>query len=281
MDIVPIYKRVIGLDVHQAQITGCAITEQLEGSVTYERREFGIQNAALALSQLSKGGPMLGLQVLQRKRAVGREHAQKFLTVPVANVSNCMSRLFSGSANLYPMHRGDPMAGPALTVKVRSGDNLMIHKALEMASPGDVIVVYGGGDLSDALIGEIMTGIAQARCVAGFVIYGAIRDARALKESSFPVFAPGIPHRGPYRDGPGEVNTIIAINGMVIEPGDLIIGDSDGVLCVPYDQVDTLYAAAIAKSAAEAKMIEDIQTGKYVAPWVNESLARLNYLVEN
>lgn len=224
---------------------------------------------------------MRGLQVRQRKQAVSPARAQNFLTVPLANVSDCMSRIFAGGANLNPMHRGDPMAGPALTVKVRPGDNLMIHKALEIAVPGDVIVVDGGGDLSNALIGEIMTGIAQKRGVAGFVIYGAIRDSRALKESAFPVFASGVTHRGPYRDGPGEVNTTIAINGMVIEPGDLMLGDSDGVLCVPYDQVDALHMAAMAKGAAEAKMIEDIQSGKYAASWVDEVLRRLGCPIEN
>jgi RraA family protein len=223
---------------------------------------------------------MLGLQIRQRQRAVSLALAQKFLTVPVANVSDCMSRLFGGGADLRPMHRGDPMSGPAFTVKVRPGDNLMIHKALEMALPGDVIVVDGGGDLTNALVGEIMTSVGKHRKLAGMVIYGAVRDAAALKESDFPVFASGVTHRGPYRDGPGEINTSIAINGMVIEPGDLIIGDGDGFLCVPYDQADALYAAATAKGLLETKMLEDIRSGGYRADWVEESLARLNCSVD-
>lgn len=224
---------------------------------------------------------MLGLQIRQRKRAVSIALAQKFLMLPVANVSDCMSRLFGGGAELRPMHRGNPMAGPALTVKVRPGDNLMIHKALEMALPGDVIVVDGGGELTTALVGEIMTSIAKFRQLAGMVIYGAVRDAAALRESDFPVFAAGVTHRGPYKDGPGEVNTAIAINGMVIEPGDLVIGDGDGVLCVPYDQAEAVYAAATAKGVAEAKMMKDIRSGAYSAPWVDEILARLNCSIES
>ena len=222
---------------------------------------------------------MLGLQIHPRQRAVSLALAQKFLTVPVANVSDCMSRLFGGGAGLRPMHRGDPMAGPALTVKVRPGDNLMIHKALEIALPGDVLVVDGGGDLTNALVGEIMTSVAIHRKLAGMVIYGAVRDAAALKESAFPVFAAGITHRGPYKDGPGEINTPIAINGMVIHPGDLVIGDSDGVLTLPYDQADALYAAAIAKGVLETKMLEDIRCGTYTTAWVDESLARLGCLI--
>lgn len=219
---------------------------------------------------------MLGLQIRQRQRAVNLALAQKFLTVPVANVSDCMSRLFGGGANLRPMHNGESMSGPAFTVKVRPGDNLMIHKALEMALPGDVIVVDGDGDLTNALVGEIMTSVAKYRKLAGMVIYGAVRDAATLRKNDFPVFAAGVTHRGPYRDGPGEINTSIAISGMVIEPGDLIIGDGDGVLCVPYDQADALYAAATAKGVLETKMLKDIHSGAYTSPWVDEILARLN-----
>ena len=219
---------------------------------------------------------MIGLQIHQRQRAVSLALAQKFLTVPVANVSDCMSRLFSGGADLRPMHRGDAMSGPAITVKVRPGDNLMIHKALEMAMPGDVIVVDGGGDLVNALIGEIMTSVGRHRKLAGMVIYGAVRDAAALRESDFPVFAAGVTHRGPYRAGPGEINTSIAINGMVIEPGDLIIGDQDGFLCVPYGQAEALYSAAISKGALEATLMKEIRSGAYTSSWVDETLARLN-----
>lgn len=223
---------------------------------------------------------MLGLQIRQRQRAVSLELAHKFRAIPVANVSDCMSRLFGGGAELRPMHDGSAMSGPAFTVKVRPGDNLMIHKALEMAERGDVIVVDGGGDLTNALVGEIMTSVGSYRGLAGMVINGAVRDASSLRESAFPVFAAGVTHRGPYRDGPGEINTSIAINGMVIEPGDLIIGDCDGVLCVPFNHADTIYLAAVAKGELELRMMEDIRSGKYVASWVDESLARMKYSIE-
>jgi regulator of RNase E activity RraA len=94
------------------------------------------------------------------------------------------------------------------------------------------------------------------------------------------VFASGVTHRGPYKDGPGEINTAIAIGGMVIEPGDLIIGDGDGVLCVPFDQAEALCAAAIAKGEAEVRMFADIDSGRYTAPWVDETLARIKCTIE-
>jgi len=219
---------------------------------------------------------MLGLQLLKRHQAVSLELAKQFLEIPVSNVSDCMSRMFSAGPRLRPMHQGNPMAGPALTVRVRPGDNLMIHKALDLLTPGDVLVVDGGGDLTNALIGEIMSTIAISRGAAGIVIDGAIRDARALREGTFPVFAAGVTHQGPYKDGPGEINTTIAIDGMVIHPGDLILGDDDGVLCVPYAEAESLLTAAQTKAAVESQMMAAIAAGTYNAPWIDEILKRLN-----
>ena len=219
---------------------------------------------------------MIGLQILRRQRAVSLDLARQFLDVPVANVSDCMSRMTAGGARLRPMHGGGRMAGPALTVKTRPGDNLMVHKALQLAVPGDVIVVDAGGDLTNAIIGEIMVGDAVLRQLGGIVINGAIRDAAALRVGSFPVFAAGVTHRGPYKDGPGEINVPIAIDGMVIEPGDLIIGDDDGLLCVPYAEAESLLAAAQAKQEVEARMVAGIADGSYDRGWVDATLRRLN-----
>ncbi len=223
---------------------------------------------------------MIGLKVLKRRRAVPAELAAQFIGVPVANVSDGMSRLFAGGARLRPMHSGRPMSGPALTVRTRPGDNLMIHKALQMAEPGDIIVVDAGGDLTNALIGELMVGTAIQRKLGGFVIDGAIRDAKALREGDFPVFAAGVTHRGPYRDGPGEINVPIALDGMVIEPGDLIIGDDDGVLCVPFDHVQSALSAAQRKAAAEAAMATAIASGQVDTAWIDTTLNRLGCLIE-
>lgn len=218
---------------------------------------------------------MIGLRILQRGRSVDLALARQFLDVPVANVSDCMSRMTAGGARLRPMHSGSRMAGPALTVKTRPGDNLMVHKALQLAVPGDVIVVDAGGDLTNAIIGEIMVGDAVLRQLGGIVINGAIRDAGALRAGDFPVFAAGVTHRGPYKDGPGEINVPIAIDGMVIEPGDLVIGDDDGLLCVPYAEAAHLLAAAQAKQDVEARMVAGIADGSYDRSWVDATLKRL------
>jgi regulator of RNase E activity RraA len=186
----------------------------------------------------------------------------------------------SAGARLRPMHAGGRMAGPALTVKTRPGDNLMILKALMLSKPGDVIVVDAGGDLTNALIGEIMVGDAILKKVAGMVINGAIRDSEEIRGMNFPVFAAGVTHRGPYKDGPGEINVPIAIDGMVIEPGDLVIGDGDGLLCVPYDDVQDLLNAAKQKQVIEEKMVAAIADGTYDRSWVDATLKRLNCYIE-
>jgi regulator of RNase E activity RraA len=165
------------------------------------------------------------------------------------------------------------LAGPALTVRTRPGDNLMVHKALNMAAPGDVIVVDAGGDLTNAIIGELMIAYAKVRGVAGFVIDGAVRDLGAIAADVFPVFAAGITHRGPYKDGPGEVNGPNSLGGMVVHPGDLIVGDPDGVVSVPLDQLDEVFGKASVKHKAETAQLAAIAAGTNDRTWVDRELA--------
>jgi regulator of RNase E activity RraA len=213
-----------------------------------------------------------GFRILKRQRKVGADVVERFTRLPVANVSDSMSRLTAGGARLRPMHGGGGMAGPALTVKAPPGDNLMLHKAIAIAEPGDVIVIDAGGDLTNALMGEMMLMQIAKRKVGGVVINGAIRDAGYIRGQQLPVFAAGVTHRGPYKNGPGEINVAVAIDGMVIEPGDLVIGDEDGILCVPIDQVETVFKGATAKFDAEQKQIANIESGTHDPSWVDKQL---------
>ena len=175
----------------------------------------------------------------------------------------------------HAMHKSGCLAGPALTVKTRPGDNLMIHKALMLARAGDVIVVDGGGDLTNALFGEIMVATAVKIGVAGIVLNGAVRDSEEIGQGTFPLYAAGVTHRGPYKDGPGEVNVPIAIDGMVVQPGDLIVGDADGLLCVPFDEAEAVLAATHKKMEAEKKMLADIAAGQLDTSWIDATLKRI------
>ena len=216
-----------------------------------------------------------GFAIHPRARAAAPAMVEAFRALPVANVSDCMSRMVAGGPRLRPMHKGGVMAGPALTVKTRPGDNLMIHKSIQLAKPGDIIVVDGGGDLTNALIGELMANSMIKAGVAGIVINGAIRDAGWIATHDFPVYAAGVTHRGPYKDGPGEINCPLALDGMVIEPGDLILGDEDGVVCVPFALLDEVLCATQAKHAAENVQMANILAGTHDAAWVDASLRRL------
>jgi len=216
----------------------------------------------------------IGFRILARARKVDLAVAKQFLNLPVANVSDSMWRMTAGGSRLRPMHSSGQMAGPALTVKSRPGDNLMLHKAIDMAEPGDVIVCDAGGDLTNSLMGELMLAHAVKRGVAGFVLDGAVRDVLEFKKVNLPVFAAGVSHRGPYKDGPGEINVPIAIDGMVIEPGDLVLGDWDGVLSVPYDEVAGALERTQAKQAAEVQQMAEIEAGTSDRSWVDETLRR-------
>jgi len=218
---------------------------------------------------------MVGLQILKRKRQVSAKLVQAFSGLPVANISDCMTRMTAAGPRLRPMHKGGYLAGPALTVKCRPGDNLMIHKALTLAQPGDVIVVDAGGDLTNSLFGEIMVATSVRIGLAGIVLNGAVRDCEEIGQGDFPLYAAGVTHRGPYKDGPGEINVPIAIDGMVIQPGDLIVGDADGLLCIPYDDIEDVLAATHRKMELEKKMLADIAAGTLDTTWIDATLTRL------
>lgn len=181
---------------------------------------------------------------------------------PTSVISDNLSRL-PGAVGLRPFHRGGRLIGPAFTVRTRPGDNLAIHQALALVGPGDVIVVDGGGDETRALVGEIMKTIAESRGAAGYVIDGAIRDAGAFANSDFPCFARAAIHRGPYKNGPGEINVPVSIGGSIIGPGDIVVGDEDGVVAFPQSVAPALIETVQAQIAREAETLKSIREGRY------------------
>jgi regulator of RNase E activity RraA len=148
----------------------------------------------------------------------------------------------------------------------------MVHKAIDLAAPGDVLVVDAAGAVEQAIIGEIMASWAAKRGVAGFVIDGAIRDFGALSAGTFPVYARGVTHRGPYKNGPGEINVPVSIGGLVVQPGDIVIGDEDGVLAVPQADAEAVLAAAREQRKKEEATLKAIAAGSIDRRWVDEAL---------
>ena len=202
----------------------------------------------------------IGFRILPRIDT-NRALVALFEGIPASIISDNLSRL-TGTWGLSPMHRpGTALLGTALTVRVRSGDNLMIHKALQLGRPGDVLVIDGNGCVDRALMGEIMKNVAMARGFAGVVLDGAIRDSAAFREDGFPCYARGVCHRGPYKDGPGEINVPVSISGMVVQPGDIVVGDEDGVVVVPYARIEETIARLAAVKAAEADLEAKVKGG--------------------
>jgi RraA family protein len=184
-----------------------------------------------------------------------------FRTAAVSLISDVMNRLH-GTKALRPYHRSGRLIGTAVTIKTRPGDNQTLHRAYDLLRPGDVLVVDGGGDLIQALVGEIMMRRAHAMGVAGFVIDGAIRDVDAFEQADFPCYARGVTHRGPYKSGPGEINVPVAVDGMVVMPGDVVVGDADGV--VAFDRADAAELLELVRKQEEreANALAAIAEGK-------------------
>lgn len=184
----------------------------------------------------------------------------------------------NGIASMTP---GVTLAGPAFTVEVRPGDNLMIHAAMALAKPGDVLVVDGKGDTSCALIGALMMNGCKTLQLGGVVIDGAVRDIVELRELGFPVFARAINPNGPTKLVPGRINWPISAGGLSISPGDLVVGDDDGVVVVERERAASLLPLADKKVADENKRMDDIRSKRALKPgWLDASLRAAGLLKE-
>jgi 4-hydroxy-4-methyl-2-oxoglutarate aldolase len=173
------------------------------------------------------------------------------------------------------------VAGPAFTIEVRPGDNLMIHAAMAMAKPGDVLVIDGKADLTAALMGTIMMLGCKVTGLAGVVIDGAVRDTLELAELGFPVFAAGTNPNGPTKFVPGRINWPISIGGIACNPGDLVVGDADGVVIVEREKAESLLPLARKKVDDEAKRMEQIRRKEALRPpWLDSALRAAGVLKE-
>jgi len=170
------------------------------------------------------------------------------------------------------------LAGPAFTVEVRPGDNLMIHAALALAKPGDVLVVDGKGDQTSALMGTIMMTAARKLGLAGVVLDGAVRDSLEIDEMDYPVFSVGTNPNGPTKEVGGRIGHPVSVGGVTVNPGDFIIGDGDGLVVVERNKIEALLPLAAAKVAAEAKRMAQIAEGNTGAPWLIASLVTAGVL---
>lgn len=223
----------------------------------------------------------IGKRIITDFKRMDSNQLNKFSNAASANVSDCMGRLYSMDGSIRPYGKKKRIFGQALTIKTAMADNLMFHKALLMAKPGDVIVADASGDLNHSLCGDIMYSYALSKNLGGFVVNGSIRDVDFLDEHEFPVYASGVTGRGPYKTGPGEINVDVTCGGQVIHPGDLIIGDEDGIVVLPPEHADAVYdkLETLVKNEERSKSL--INDGKWeespLATQVNEILEQEGY----
>jgi len=198
------------------------------------------------------------------------ERAAQFQPAILADIAGRRGAMNSRIAALSP---GMKCCGPAFTVEVRAGDNLMIHTAMTMAKPGDVLVIDGKGDLTCALMGAIMINACAQLKLAGVVVDGAVRDTLELRELGFPVFAAGANPNGPLKVAPGRINWPISCGGIAVAPGDLVSADADGVLVVEREKAASLLDGAAKKVAEETARIAAIKQGRELRPkWLEATL---------
>lgn len=185
------------------------------------------------------------------------------------------SMAFVGSESITPRHRAGKLCGPAITVRTSPGDNLLVQKVLDLARPGDVVVVAGGGYGGRAVVGELMSRYAISRGIAGFVVDGAVRDLDYIESAGFPVFSRFVTPWGPTRQGTGEINGEIEVAGVPVCPGDLILGDLDGVVVVPLRSTVDVLERAEQLARREEELMQAIAAGTSDRRWIDEALAKI------
>lgn len=190
------------------------------------------------------------------------------------DISDLLNRLYAMDPGIRcltgPHHR---LCGPACTVKVFPGDNLMVHKALDVARPGDIVVVDAGRSMQNAVLGDLISTKARHRRIAGFVIDGLVRDLPSILPLDFPIFARGTTPIGPLHRGPGEINYPICCGGTVINPGDLIVADAAGVVVVPKEIAAELLERLTLHREANEAYFEAVHRGEFSNQWVDHALA--------
>lgn len=202
----------------------------------------------------------LGNRIIAKINRPDKALVEAFRGIPSSNIGDMMNRLYC-MKNYIKAFSDRPLLGTALTVKAPEGDNVFLHRAMDFAKPGDVIVVDGRGCESRALMGEMMMQYAVAHGIEGFIVDGAIRDIDAIPGMNLSMYAKAVTPEGPYKNGPGEINVPISCGGLVVFPGDIIVGDKDGICVIPPEYAEEIAKLARAKFESEQKTLEGYKKG--------------------
>lgn len=218
----------------------------------------------------------VGCKIIKNFSRPERALVERFRGMAAANIDDTMGRIAAIDSAIVPIGSGQ-LLGTAFTVRVPQGDNLMLHAAMDLAQPGDIIVIDAGGLTDRAIFGELMATYCKTRGICGMVCDGAIRDRGALSRlADFPVYARAATPNGPYKNGPGEIGVPVVIGGKVVHPGDILVGDEDGVIVIPPALAAEVADATLGVQEKEEKiMYHIVHDGTYDRPWVNEQLQKL------
>lgn len=216
----------------------------------------------------------IGCKIIKDFQRPAPALVERFRDMPVANIDDCMGRIAAVDSSICPVGNQGQLLGTAFTVRVPQGDNLMFHAAMDLAKSGDVIVIDAGGFTDRAIFGELMATYCKIRGIRGIVCDGAIRDRDGLAAmEGFPVYAKGAIPNGPYKNGPGEINVPVVIGGKLVKPGDIVVGDGDGVLFIDPSIAEEVADATKTVEKKEADIMQHIlEDGTYIRPWVDELL---------
>ena len=226
------------------------------------------------------GEEKLGLRVFTKVSRTPREKFEKLMKVTTGNVCDAMDRFGAMDYHIKPI---DPMmkcVGTAITVKARPCDNLIVYKALEIAQPGDIIVIGIYNYTASSTWGDLTSLIGKQKGLAGMVTDGLVRDVFGIKEVGLPVFSRGSIPTSPFKDGPGEVNVPITCGGISVRPGDILFGDVDGVVVISQENVDQVVRRAMEIAAEEEKKVKDIKSGHLIPDWVEKTLKERGYVMK-
>jgi RraA family protein len=201
------------------------------------------------------------------------ELMREFAGYDTPDVSDLLNRMAAVAPAIHCLTgEHHQLVGPACTVRVHPADNLMVHKSLDVAQPGDVVVIDAGGTSVNATLGNLVCAKAQHLGIAGFIIDGYVRDLPKIKPLDFPVFARGATTTGPLHHGPGEINYPICCGGIVVNPGDVVVADAAGVVIVPRDHAVDILERLHAFAARNREYFAACQQGNFSNQWVQDTV---------
>lgn len=219
-----------------------------------------------------------GLRIRSSWQRPGELLLRSFGQAASSQIADVMGRLGAMDSGIKPMWSSPRIIGAALTVWCHSADNLMLHKAIAMAQPGDILVVNTQNNVTNSPFGELLATSARAMDISGVIVDGTVRDGSSFEKLPMAVYARALCPNGCNRDGGGEIGATIACGGVAVRPGDVLVADRDGVAVVPLEDAAEVAAAAVAKLRQEEERLREIHAGVVLRSEVDEHLRRLKVI---